>query len=67
MRGHITRRGSKTSWTVVLNLGYDPLTGKRLQKWIVDKVVYSVHAEAFHGEVFLDTILETRPAGVAQW
>src|ERR687895_2176830 len=33
MRGHITKRG-KGSWTIVLNLGKDPETGKRKQKWV---------------------------------
>ncbi len=32
-RGHIRRR-AKSSWTVVLSLGNDPMTGKRRQKWI---------------------------------
>jgi integrase len=33
MRGHITKRG-KDSYTIVLNLGRDPSTGKRKQQWI---------------------------------
>ena len=33
MRGHITKRG-KDSYTVVLNLGRDPSTGKRKQQWV---------------------------------
>jgi len=33
MRGHITRR-AKDSYTVVLNLGIDPETGKRRQQWV---------------------------------
>jgi integrase len=33
MRGHITKRG-KDSYTIVLNLGRDPETGKRKQQWI---------------------------------
>ncbi len=33
MRGHITKRG-KDSYTIVLNLGRDPLTGKRKQQWV---------------------------------
>ena len=33
MRGHITRR-AKDSYTVVLNLGTDPETGKRRQQWV---------------------------------
>lgn len=32
MRGHITKRG-KNSYTIVLSLGNDPVTGKRLQHW----------------------------------
>jgi integrase len=33
MRGHIVKRG-KNSYTVVLNMGKDPSTGKRKQQWI---------------------------------
>jgi integrase len=33
MRGHITKRG-RDSYTIVLNLGRDPETGKRKQQWI---------------------------------
>jgi integrase len=33
MRGHITKRG-KNSYTIVLNLGRDPETGKRKQQWV---------------------------------
>ncbi len=33
MRGHITKR-SKDSYTIVLELGRDPATGKRKQQWI---------------------------------
>jgi len=33
MRGHITKRG-KDSYTIVLDLGRDPETGKRKQQWV---------------------------------
>lgn len=33
MRGHIKQR-SKGSWTIVLDLGRDPSTGKRKQQWV---------------------------------
>ena len=33
MRGHITQR-AKGSWSIVLDLGRDPSTGKRKQKWV---------------------------------
>jgi integrase len=33
MRGSIIKR-SKDSWTVILNLGRDPTTGKRRQQWV---------------------------------
>lgn len=33
MRGHITKRG-KDSYSIVLNLGRDPETGKRKQQWV---------------------------------
>jgi integrase len=36
MRGHITKRG-KDSYTIVVSLGNDPTTGKRLQQWVTVK------------------------------
>ena len=36
MRGSIFKR-SKDSWTVILNLGRDPSTGKRKQQWVTVK------------------------------
>lgn len=33
MRGHLVKRG-KNSYTIVLNLGIDPQTGKRKQQWV---------------------------------
>lgn len=33
MRGHIVKRG-KDSYTIVLSLGYDPVTCKRLRQWV---------------------------------
>ena len=36
MRGSIIKR-SKDSWTVILNLGRDPSTGKRKQQWVTVK------------------------------
>ncbi len=36
MRGHIVKR-YKNSYTIVLNLGIDPTTGKRKQQWISAK------------------------------
>ncbi|MBN2074211.1 MAG: site-specific integrase [Dehalococcoidales bacterium] len=33
MRGHIVKR-SKNSYTIVLSLGRDPVTNKRLQQWV---------------------------------
>jgi integrase len=33
MRGHIVKR-SENSYTIVLSLGYDPVTGKRLRQWV---------------------------------
>ncbi len=32
MRGHIRKR-SKDSYSIIIDLGNDPLTGKRKQKW----------------------------------
>jgi integrase len=36
MRGHIRKRG-KASWAVVIEVGRDPQTGKRRQKWFAHK------------------------------
>ena len=36
MRGHLRKR-SKSSWAVVVDIGHDPSTGKRRQKWITVK------------------------------
>jgi len=36
MRGHIRKRG-KNSWAVVVDLGRDPASGKRRQKWFAHK------------------------------
>lgn len=36
MRGHITKR-APGSWSIVLDLGRDPATGKRRQKWVTIK------------------------------
>jgi integrase len=36
MRGHIVKR-YKNSYTIVLNLGIDPTTGKRKQQWVTVK------------------------------
>ena len=33
MRGHLVKR-SKESWSIVLDLGRDPATGKRRQQWV---------------------------------
>ncbi len=33
MRGHLVKR-SENSWSVVLSLGNDPSTGKRVQQWV---------------------------------
>ena len=33
MRGHIRKRGDR-SWAVVVDIGHDPATGKRRQKWV---------------------------------
>ena len=33
MRGHIVKR-YKSSYNIVINLGIDPVTGKRKQQWV---------------------------------
>jgi len=51
MRGHITKRG-KNSWSIVLNTGKDPLTGRYKQQWIsvkgTKKEAERALAEALH-------------------
>jgi len=32
MKGHITQR-SKGAWSIVIDAGKDPITGKRIQQW----------------------------------
>ena len=35
MRGHIVQRSKrKNSWSIVLSLGHDPVTGRRRQRWV---------------------------------
>ena len=33
MRGHLRKRGDR-SWAVVVDVGHDPRTGRRRQKWV---------------------------------
>ena len=48
MRGFIKRRGkSKDKWSVVIELGKDPITNKRRQKW------YTVEGTKKEAEKFL--------------
>ena len=55
MRGHITKR-SKNSWSIVLDVGRDPSTGRRQQRWISVKGTKKI-AERRLGELLhqLDT------------
>ena len=61
MRGHIVKRG-KDSYTVVLSLGTDPVTGKRRQQWVSVKGTKRA-AEKRLGELLhqLDTGTFMRP------
>ena len=34
MRGRIIKRKGSNNYTIVLQLGLDPATGKRMQQWI---------------------------------
>ena len=36
MRGHLRKRGTR-SWAVVVDIGHDPVTGKRRRRWITVK------------------------------
>jgi integrase len=57
MQGHIRRRG-KDSWTVVVNLGRDPVTGKRRQLW------RSVRGTKRDAEATLLHVLHERNLGI---
>ena len=57
MRGSIRQRG-KGSWTVIVDLGSDPLTGKRRQLW------RSVKGPKRDAEALLVQLLHERDTGV---
>ena len=52
MRGHIRKRGDR-AWAVVVDIGHDPSTGKRRQKWVSAKGTKR-EAERKLAEVVLD-------------
>lgn len=57
MQGHVRKRG-KSSWTVVVDLGRDPVTGKRRQIW------RSVTGSKREAESFLVQLLHQKSTGV---
>ena len=57
MPGHVTKRG-KSSWSVVVDLGRDPLTGKRRQLW------RSVKGTKRDAEALLVQLLHQRDHGI---
>ena len=57
MQGHIRRR-SRGSWTVVVDLGRDPVTGKRRQAW------RSVKGAKREAEALLVQLLHQRDTGI---
>ena len=57
MQGHITKRG-KNSWTVVVDLERDPVTGKRRQVW------RSVKGTKREAQALLTQLLHQRDTGV---
>jgi integrase len=59
MQGHVRRRG-RDSWTVVVNLDRDPITGKRRQLW------RSVKGTKREAEALLVQLLHQRDTGVEQ-
>jgi integrase len=59
MQGHIRKRG-KGSWTVVVSLGRDPVTGKRRQVW---RAVRGTKKDA---EALLVQLLHQRDTGIDQ-
>ena len=52
MRGHIRKRGDR-AWAIVVDIGHDPSTGKRRQKWVSVKGTKR-EAERKLAEVVLD-------------
>ena len=59
MPGHIRKRG-QSSWTVIVDLGNDPTTGKRRQLW------RSVKGPKREAEALLVQLLHERDTGVEQ-
>lgn len=59
MQGHIRKRG-KDSWTVVVDLGNDPVTGKRRQLW------RSVKGAKREAQALLVKLLHQRDSGTDQ-
>lgn len=59
MQGHIRKRG-KDSWTVVLDMGRDPTTGKRRQVW------RSVKGTKREAQALLVQLLHQRDTGIEQ-
>jgi integrase len=57
MRGHILKRG-RESWAIVVDLGRDPMTGKRRQSW---RTVRGTKRDA---EALLTRLLHDRDLGV---
>ena len=57
MQGHITKRGTN-SYTVIINLGRDPLTGKRRQLW------RSIKGTKKEAEALRIQLLHQRDSGV---
>jgi integrase len=57
MRGHIIKR-YKNSYTIVLNLGVDPSTGKRKQQWV------SVKGTKKEAEIRLSELLNQLDTGI---
>ncbi|MFO8102065.1 MAG: site-specific integrase [Dehalococcoidia bacterium] len=57
MRGHIRKR-SKNSWTIVVDLGRDPITGKRKQHW------QSVKGTKKQAEQILNELFHSMEKGV---
>lgn len=57
MQGHIRKRG-KRSWAVVIELGRDPVTGKRRQSW------RSIKGSKREAEALLVQLLHQRDTGI---
>ena len=69
MRGSIIKR-SKGSWTIIINLGRDPTTGKRKQQWVTVRGTKKAAEEKLSGllhELDIKTFVKPTKITVGEW